>query len=78
MPKKKKTATDAKVFVRGADGALYILSNSKSVYAVKANEERVVQGIVDDARKQIGERLKKELPAFGSMVNILVGAFPFK
>jgi hypothetical protein len=78
MPKKKKTATVDKAFVRGPDGKLYILSKSKLPYAVKAAEEKVVQRIVNDARKQIEESLKRELPGFGDLVNLVVGPSPFR
>ena len=77
MPEKKQMADD-KSFVRGPDGKLFILAKGKPPYAVKAAEEKVVLRIMDDARKQIGESLKREVPGFGSMVNVWVGPFPFR
>ena len=78
MAKKRATATGDKLFVRGPDGSLYILSKSKDPYKLNEKEAATVGRILRDAQKQVGEQLKNQLPVFGSMVNINIPPFPFK
>lgn len=71
MPKKRTSLTDGdKVFVRGADGSLYILTKDKPPYKLKAQEAQKVEAIFNDAGKLVKDRLKDEVSQFGSMVNI--------
>jgi uncharacterized protein YqjF (DUF2071 family) len=76
MPKKKsKAAGSEKVFVRGGDGALYILTKDRAPYKLKAAESKSVERILKDAGKLVEDRLKVETPGFGSMVNLTVPSF---
>ncbi len=77
MAAKRTTAASEKVFVRGPDGALYILSKNKPPYKLKAEESRTVGRILSEAQKHVTGQLKSQLPGFGSAVNINVPAFPF-
>jgi hypothetical protein len=71
MPKQRsKTVGGEKIFVRGADGSLYVLTKEKAPFKLKAKDAKAVEGILADAQQQIGERLKNEVPNCGSMVNI--------
>jgi hypothetical protein len=71
MPKtKSKAAASDKVFVRGADGALYVVSKDRVPYKLNRKEAGLVQGILNDAQLQVEERLKNEVPILGSMVNV--------
>ena len=74
MATRSMTASD-KVFVRGPDGAVYILSKDKPPYKLNDEEVETVGRILDDAEKQVGEQLKAQLPGFGSMVNVHVHPF---
>ena len=76
MATKKPKATGDKVFVRGPDGALYILSTDKPPYKLKAEEAQSVRRILSEAQKQVAEQLKYLHPAFGSMVNLNVPPLP--
>lgn len=77
MPKKKtKAKGGGKVFVRGADGSLYILTKNKPPHKLNAREARITERILNDARKQVEESLKLELPGFGSQVNVHISSFP--
>ena len=76
MAKKRSTATGDKLFVRGPDGSLYILSKTKPPYKLTSEEARSVGRILNKAQQQIEESLKAHHPAFGSMVNINVPSFP--
>jgi hypothetical protein len=77
MATKRTSAASEKVFVRGPDGALYILSKNKPPYKLRAEESRIVGRILSDAQEQVTGQLKSQLPGFGSAVNIHVPAFPF-
>ena len=70
MPRRKAKGVSDKVFVRGGDGALYVVSKDKAPYKLREKEARLVQGILDDAQRQLEERLKNEVPILGSMVNV--------
>lgn len=59
-----------KVFVRGADGTLYVLTKDSAPYKVPDSEAVKVEQILHDAQKQIKERLKNEVPILGSAVNV--------
>ena len=73
MPKQKsKAKRGEKVFVRGPDGALYILTTDKPPYKLDAKEMKTVGKILKDATTLVGERLKIEAPSFGSMVTVTV------
>ncbi len=69
MPSSSLTDGD-KVFIRGADGALYILTKDQPPYKLKAQEAHKVEEILNDAGRLVEERLKNECSQFGSMVNI--------
>ena len=78
MAAKRTTAASDKVFVRGPDGSVYILSKNKPPYKLKAEEVRAVGRILSDAQKQVAAQLKAQLPAFGSAVNTNIPRpFPF-
>jgi hypothetical protein len=73
MPKQESKASGGeKVFVRGPDGALYILSKDKPPYKLDAEEMKTVGQILKDAKNLVEKRLKIEAPSFGSMVNLNV------
>jgi len=81
MTKKKAKATGggANVFVRGADGSLYILSKDKPPRKLNPEQADAVEQILEDANKQVEERLRARIAVAstrGSMVNIDVPSLP--
>lgn len=59
MPEKKAKATGrgGNILARGADGSLYVVSEDKPPRKLKAAEAQTVKQILEDAGRQVGERL---------------------
>jgi hypothetical protein len=77
MPKEESKAKGGgKVFVRGPDGSLYILTKDKPPYKLNAAEKKITERILNDAQDLVEKSLKAEASQFGSMVNVHVPSFP--
>ena len=61
-PARKKRA--GKTLVRGADGALYMLTKTDAPVKLKEDEAEEVEDILDDAEKKLGEIIDKAIPRF--------------
>lgn len=68
--KRSKTASQEKVFVRGADGSLYVVSKNKAPIKLSKKDAEALTRILEEAGERLSECLKDEIPALGSGVNI--------
>ena len=78
MPKKKAKTTDGggKIFVRAADGSLYILSNDDKPLKLEDPDAETVEQILAEAERQVQERLIGVASLRGSSVNVDVPYLP--
>jgi hypothetical protein len=72
MADENSQPTSNKDLARGADGALYIISQDKAVEPVKLSEDdtQTVNEILDDLQKELERRMKNEVSGIGSGVNL--------
>ena len=71
MPKQKsKAAGGDKIFVRGADGSLYVLTKDEVPHKLTLKEAESVERIFKDIQKQLEKCLHDEVPSLGSMVDV--------
>lgn len=76
MPEKKAKASrrGGNILVRGADGSLFIVSDDQPPRKLEKAAAKTVQKILDDAGKQVRERLKSVESMSGSTVNVDVSS----
>jgi hypothetical protein len=61
-----------KTLVRGADGALYLLTENKAPVKLKEKEAKIVTQILEDVEDQLARSVKEAVPSLGSGVHMII------
>ena len=59
---KRKGHHEARTLVRGADGALYMLTKTDPPLKLTEKEAKKVEDILDDAEEKLGKIINKAIP----------------
>jgi hypothetical protein len=67
-----KAAGEQKTLVRGADGALYVISKDKPPIKLAEKDAEGLRQILKQAEEQLSATLKDEVPIVGSGVTLML------
>ncbi|CAN5470626.1 hypothetical protein BH18VER1_BH18VER1_14420 [soil metagenome] len=77
MVETKEGAGEKRTVVRGADGVLYLMTETRPPIKLTEDDAVKLKGIMEDAEKELFDRISREMPALGGCVHVVIAeVFP--